>query len=95
MRAVRIRLTEEDLKDIKPGSELHKRAVDTLKDCQDGAAYLQYARERLHDDGDLEFDDDAVVSLGADDGAYVMAWVWVSDDDMRENGYLEEDDAED
>lgn len=94
MSAVRVRLTEEDLKDIKPGSDLYKRAAETLQDNQDGAAYLAYAKDRLHCDGDLEFDDDATVSMGADEGAYVMGWVWVADDDMRENGYLEEDDDE-
>lgn len=89
MAAVRVRLTEEDLKDIKPNSALYRKAAETLKDNQDGAAYLQYARDRLHKDGELEFDDDSVVSLGADAGAYVMGWVWVPDDDMIENEYLE------
>lgn len=93
MLAARVRLTEDDLKDIKPNSELYRRATETLKDNQDGAAYLQYARDRLHRDGELEFDDDATVSLGADEGAYIMAWVWVGDDALREEGYLEEDNA--
>jgi len=96
MPAARVRLTDEDLKDIKPDSALYRRAAETLKDNQDGAAYLQYARDRLHCDGELEFDDDATVSLGADEGAYIMAWVWVSDETMRAEGYLEnEEDAED
>lgn len=29
-------------------------------------------------DGEIEMDDDAEVSLGDDDGAYVMVWTWVS-----------------
>jgi hypothetical protein len=29
-------------------------------------------------DGDIEIDDNAVVSHGTDNGAYVQAWVWVS-----------------
>lgn len=29
-------------------------------------------------DGELEIDDNAVVSHGTDNGAYVQAWVWVS-----------------
>jgi len=28
-------------------------------------------------DGELEIDDNAVVSHGEDNGAYVQAWVWV------------------
>jgi hypothetical protein len=32
-------------------------------------------------EGELEVDDNAIVSVSEDGGAYVMAWVWVSDDD--------------
>jgi hypothetical protein len=28
-------------------------------------------------DGEVEFDEDAIVSEGEDNGAYVQAWVWV------------------
>jgi hypothetical protein len=31
-------------------------------------------------DGTLEVDDNAEVSLGDDNGAYVQAWVWVEDE---------------
>jgi hypothetical protein len=41
-----------------------------------------------HSNDDIEFDPDAVVSQG-DDGAFVMAWYWVSNDDA---GIEEEDD---
>jgi len=34
-------------------------------------------------DGELEIDDNAVVSHGTDNGAYVQAWVWVSFADSR------------
>lgn len=30
-------------------------------------------------DGELEVDEGAIVSRGDDDGAYVMAWLWVED----------------
>ena len=33
-----------------------------------------------HSNDDIEFDPDAVVSVG-DDGAYVMGWFWVSNRD--------------
>lgn len=94
MSAARIRITEEELKDINPNSQLYKNAVETLQDNKTGAVYLRYAQEHLQREGELEVDDDAAVSLGADEGAYVMCWVWVSDDTLRVKGYLEEEDAE-
>jgi hypothetical protein len=42
--------------------------------------YFEAAKER-QDDGTLEIDDNAVVSMGADDGAYVEAWIWVEASD--------------
>lgn len=95
-KRTRVSLSEDDLKDIKPDSPLYSRVLCEFADIDEGEPYRKYAEDRLHKDGELEFDDDAVVSLGADDGAYVMGWVWVSDYTLREEGYLEkEDDAED
>lgn len=42
------------------------------------AAYQQGA-EALASDGEIEVDDEAAVSIGTDGGAYVQAWLWVSD----------------
>lgn len=39
------------------------------------------AKEKHHDEGSIEIDDAAIVSRGDDDGCYVQAWIWVSDDD--------------
>jgi len=36
-------------------------------------------------DAELEFDDECLVSRGDDDGAYVMAWVWVDGTPPEEN----------
>ena len=44
--------------------------------------YATYARENCQDDGDLEFDDFAIVSVSADRGAYVLAWKWVDQGDV-------------
>jgi hypothetical protein len=44
--------------------------------------YIEAAKRLWHDDGQIEIDDHPAVSDGADGGAYVMAWVWVSDDDL-------------
>jgi len=51
--------------------------------------YLEAARG-LGSEGELEFDDNASVSLGDDKGAYVMSWSWVSLDSlaMPENAAL-------
>lgn len=35
------------------------------------------AKELYHEEGEIEVDSDARVSVGDDDGAYVAAWVWV------------------
>lgn len=43
--------------------------------------YATTARERYNDEGNMEVDDNAVVSIGADRGAYVMAWKWVDADE--------------
>lgn len=42
---------------------------------------IERARELHASEGELEIDDDAVVSRGDDHGAYVSAWVWVPDPD--------------
>jgi hypothetical protein len=39
--------------------------------------YLARAKDEWHRDGEIEIDDDAIVSE-SDEGAYVQAWVWVS-----------------
>lgn len=37
----------------------------------------ELAKARLASEGQVEFDENAVVSEGDDNGAYVQAWVWV------------------
>ena len=39
--------------------------------------YREMAHNQYHRDGEIEVDDNAVVSQGNDSGAYVAAWVWV------------------
>ncbi len=46
--------------------------------------YRAAAKAAHHDEGTLEIDDNAPVSRAdgnPDKGAYVQAWVWVSDED--------------
>jgi hypothetical protein len=39
--------------------------------------WIQAAQDLHHRDGECEIDDNAIVSEGGDNGAYVSAWVWV------------------
>jgi hypothetical protein len=43
------------------------------------------AKELYHEEGEIEIDGDAAVSLGNDDGAYVAAWVWVPLKEKRDS----------
>lgn len=52
-------------------------------------AYRDAALELFHSPGEIEIDDpadhdlEAMISRGADQGAYVRAWVWVSREDAE------------
>jgi hypothetical protein len=50
---------------------------------RDEAWFRQRAKELYHEEGEIEVDDGASVSIGEDAGAYVQAWVWV---DSEEDG---------
>jgi len=39
---------------------------------------VQMARDEYEREGEIEIDDNAKLSEGDDNGAYVQAWVWVS-----------------
>ena len=41
------------------------------------------AKELYHDEGEIEVDDNALVSAGDGDGAYVQAWVWVPSEEEQ------------
>ena len=41
--------------------------------------YVTAAQKKyISNEGEIEVDDEAVVSAGFDDGAYVQAWVWIT-----------------
>jgi len=77
-----LRLTFEQLKDIKPGSELAKTVLrDSLVyESAWRPAYIN-AVERLVDNPTLMLDEDAPISdqetLDGEDGAYVMCWQFI------------------
>ena len=58
----------------KPGT-----AADTSPATE---AYRIKAREIYQVEGECEIDDAAEVSISDSGGAYVQAWVWVSDEDL-------------
>lgn len=43
-------------------------------------AYVEAAKRIHTDEGTVEVDDNAIVSISEDGGAYVSAWVWVYND---------------
>lgn len=45
--------------------------------------YRTLAKKRHGRDGEVEIDDNAIISHGDDPGAYVQAWVWVPDSDAN------------
>ena len=63
----------------KPSSELRNaiEAVENHLDDPRRQQILELARATLVREGELEFDDDAIVSEGNDNGAYLQAWAWV------------------
>lgn len=75
---------EEDVESVEPspGGECicrecqHRWIIppDVSKRDRDVIALAHEQRAR---DGDIEFDQDAKVSEGDDNGAYVQAWVWI------------------
>lgn len=63
--------------------ELAKNAIARTEEprTEKEAYYFSLAKTRWHDEGTIEIDDDAEVSISEDQegikGAYVQAWVWV------------------
>jgi hypothetical protein len=44
-------------------------------------SYIRRAKEQYEEEGSVEIDDNALLSVGMDKGVYVQAWVWVYDED--------------
>jgi hypothetical protein len=42
---------------------------------------IQAARDEHHRDGEVELDDEVLLSVGDDPGIYVSAWVWIDFDE--------------
>ena len=48
-------------------------------------AFVERARQLYQRDGEVEIDEGSEVSRGEENGAYVLAWVWVAIDDCEED----------
>lgn len=73
------------------GSVAHRLVVvdPDNRDPQE-APYLEFAKLENSEggpsrEGSVEVDDNALVSVSDDGGAYVQAWIWVSDEDAGVN----------
>lgn len=67
--------------DDSPAARLLKHIEEHIAEQNSDSAqrYRAAAQTAKNDEGELEIDDEALVSMGDDDGAYVQAWVWVTD----------------
>jgi stress-induced morphogen len=77
---------ESDLQAVDPKSPLFARMVRNLSAQADTPQqqYVERARRLYHKAGEIEIEDDALVSTSPDTpGAYVMAWVWVDSDNYE------------
>ena len=63
----------------KPSAELRKaiEAAENHLDDPRRQQILELARATLAREGELEFDEGAIVSEADDNGAYLQAWAWV------------------
>ena len=85
---------EADIKHIikvlrERGHPKDKALIATLKgtlpkNMEERKAFDEYReaakQKHIHDEGNIEVDDGAVVSIG-EDGAYVQAWTWIENEE--------------
>lgn len=68
-----------ELRAMKEAGLAFSHCTDVFGESAENNPFVKAARAELQDEGELEVDDPAVVSMADDaDGAYVLAWVWVS-----------------
>lgn len=91
MSATLVHLNEDDLKDIKPGTELYTRAEQALRDRVANEHYVKQAQFYYRDSEEFAVDSDAAVSV-ADEYVWVSGWVKIYKDPEPDFG---DDDAED
>ena len=62
-----------EVADRTQAEKIEELSTDEKRD----AVIRQMAKDEHEIEGEVEIDDNAVVSEGDDNGAYVAAWVWV------------------
>lgn len=76
---------DEKLFELLLAKDLDRQAIqmvlNLIEKYQDGPNDQAYRNAIETEDGVLECDPDAVVSVSSDGGAYVQTWVWVSDEE--------------
>jgi hypothetical protein len=79
---------EPYFEDGKKFAPLSMEEIDSLcerinvSEDEDAEAYRAAAKSMFEDEGTLEIDGNAIVSIGDDPGAYVEAWVWVPQENI-------------
>lgn len=58
---------------------LDTEAKEQIEQTALRSRYLPEAKAAYEEEGEVEIDDNALVSAGSEPGAYVQAWVWVAD----------------
>lgn len=82
MAALYVLLTDEERAAVSAiGPDLAEKCRQAESDGEQYAAEIATARDEYCND-DVEIDDDPRVSA-AENGAWVMAWVWVHGEDAR------------
>ncbi len=72
---------QHELKKLQAAGLTFADCVSCFGVSADNDPYLKAAHEHHYREGELEFDDTAIISESDDEGAYVMAWVWVTDEE--------------
>ena len=75
-REVGFHLLSSHVEETKAAQNVQKRISEQLQATPDAQAFIDAVSLSEPD----ELDDDPIVSRG-DDGAYVMAWIWISNED--------------
>ncbi len=82
-----IELCEEILQDAIMDTTLTSKVKDAIKEAENAISegrpenvdqIITLAIDTHHQDGEVEIDQNAIISEGDDNGCYVSAWVWVS-----------------
>ena len=92
---MRIKFDPEHVDQLRAGvvpTALINRIDAWLLDHEIFDDFVEAAEEMHAKDGQLEIDSDASVSL-TEDGCYVEAWVWVSNEDAGRGDLIDEGEA--